>query len=155
MEMWLRFAAHGSVGFIFAFQGVYRRHGASMSAAYYLASDGGDVYKKHGRLRALQQQKLAFECFSQHCKDVMPRYEHLCRRLHWQLSVSSVRQASAAFNDDEMEESRELSDFALTLCPEIKRSSAWLKLALKRCMGARAWRAVRPAAVAIRAMLRN
>ena len=155
MEMWLRFAAHGSVGFIFAFQGVYRRHGASMSAAYYVASDGGDVYKKYGRLRALQQHKLVFDRFSQHCKDLMPRHKHLCRQLYWHLSVSSVSHASAAFNDGEMEESRELSDFALTLCPEIKRSSAWLRLAFKRCMGARAWRAVRPATGAIRAMLRN
>jgi glycosyltransferase involved in cell wall biosynthesis len=156
MEMWLRFAAHASVGFIFALQGVYRRHTASMSAAYYLASDDGHIYRKNGRLCALRQQKLAFDFFFEHCKehgkDVLPRCEHLCRRIYRHLSESSVRQASAAFNDGEMEESRQLSDFALAVCPEVKSSSAWLKLMFKRWMGARTWLAVRPAAAAIRAM---
>jgi hypothetical protein len=54
-----------------------------------------------------------------------------------------------------MEESKQLSDFALAVCPEIKSSSAWVKLTCKRWMGARTWRAVRPAAAAIRAMQRN
>jgi GT2 family glycosyltransferase len=155
LEMWLRFAAHASVGFIFAFQGVYRRHNANMSAAYYLSSDGRDIYKKNGRLAHVQQQKLAFDCFSEHCKDIMLRCEDLCRRLYRQFSESVVSHASAAFNDGEMEESRQLSDFALAVCPEVKRSPAWLKLACKRWMGARTWRAMRSAAAAIRAMQRN
>jgi glycosyltransferase involved in cell wall biosynthesis len=103
MEMWLRFAAHASVGYIFAHQGVYRRHDASMSAAYYLRSDGRqnrpvDIYKKNGRLADLQQKKLAFDCFSEHCKDVMPQSEDLCRRLYRGLSASAVSAASTAFN---------------------------------------------------------
>jgi glycosyltransferase involved in cell wall biosynthesis len=164
VEMWLRFAAHASVGYIFAYQGVYRRHNASMSAAYYLRSDGRhvykknsrlDIYKKSGRLADLQQKKLAFDCFSEHCKDVMPHCEYLCRRLYQGLSASAVSHASAAFNDGEMEESRQLSDFALAVCPEIKKSSAWVKLNCKRWMGAWTWRAVRPVAAAIRAMQRN
>jgi glycosyltransferase involved in cell wall biosynthesis len=155
MELWLRFAAHASIGFIFAHQGVYRRHNANMSTAYYLASDGRSIYSKNGRLAELQQLKSAFDCFSEHCNGVMPRSADLCRRLYRQLSESAVRHASAAFNDGEMEESRQISDFALAFCPEIKSSSAWLKLTCKRWMGARTWRAVRPAAAAIRAMQRN
>jgi glycosyltransferase involved in cell wall biosynthesis len=164
MEMWLRFAAHASVGYIFAYQGVYRRHNSSMSAAYYLRSEGRhtykknrplDMYKKNGRLFHLQQKKLAFDVFSEHCKDVMPQSEDLCRRLYQGLSTSAVSDASAAFNDGEMEESRQLSDFALAVCPEIKRSSAWVKLNCKRWMGGRTWRAVRPVAAAIRAMQRS
>jgi glycosyltransferase involved in cell wall biosynthesis len=164
VEMWLRFAAHASVGYIFAYQGVYRRHNASMSAAYYLRSDGRhiykkngylDIYKKNGRLADLQQKKLAVDCFSEHCKDVMPQYEVLCRRLYQGLSASAVSNASAAFNDGEMGESRQLSDFAVAVCPEIKRSSAWVKLSWKRWMGARIWRAVSPAAAVIRAVRRN
>jgi glycosyltransferase involved in cell wall biosynthesis len=154
VEIWLRFAAHASVGFIFALQGVYRRHSASMSAAYYFVSDGGHIYRKYGRLGDLRQQKLAFDFFSEHCKDVMPRCDHLCRRLYRQLSESAVRHASAAFNDGEMEESRQLSDFALAVCPEIKSSSAWVKLTCKRWMGTRTWRAVKPAVAAIRATQR-
>jgi hypothetical protein len=155
MEMWLRFAAHASVGFISAYQGVYRRHRANMSTAYYFISDGRLIYTKNGRLAELQQRKSAFDCFAERCNDVLPRCEHLCRRLYRQLSESAVRHASAAFNDGQMEESRELSDFALAVCPEIRSSSAWVKLTYKRWMGARTWRAVRPAAAAIRAMQRN
>jgi GT2 family glycosyltransferase len=153
VEMWLRFAAHASVGFIFAYQGVYRRHSASMSTAYYFASDGRLIYRKNGRLGNLQQLKSAFDCFAEHC-DVM-QCEHLCRRLYRQLSESAVRHASAAFNDGEMEESRKLSDFALRVCPDIKSSSVWVKLTCKRWMGRRTWCAVRPAVAGLRAMQRN
>jgi hypothetical protein len=155
MEMWLRFAAHASVGYIFTYQGVYRRHNASMSAAYYLSSDGRNIYRKNGRLAELQQLKSAFDCFSEHCKDVMPRSEDLCRRLYRQLSESAVRHASAAFNDGQMDESRQISDFARAVCPEIRNSPAWVKLICKRWIGARAWRAVMPGVAAIRAMHRN
>jgi GT2 family glycosyltransferase len=155
MEMWLRFAAHASVGFISAYQGVYRQHRANMSTAYYLISDGHLIYTKNGRLADLQQRKSALDCFSEHFNDVLPGCEHVCRRLYRRLSESAVGHASAAFNDDRMEESRQLSDFALAVCPEIKSSSAWVKLTCKRWMGARTWRAVRPAAAAIRAMQRN
>jgi GT2 family glycosyltransferase len=154
VEMWLRFAAHASIGFIFAYQGVYRRHSASMSTAYYFASDGYDIYRKNGRLGNLQQLKSAFDCFSARC-NVMPRCEHLCRRLYRQLSESAVRHASAAFNDGEMEESRQLSDFALAVCPDIKTSSAWVKLTCKRWVGRRTWCTVKPAVAAIRAMQRK
>jgi hypothetical protein len=155
MEMWLSFAAHASVGFISAYQGVYRQHRANMSTAYYFISNGRQIYTKNGRLADLQQRKSAFDCFSERCNDVLPRYEHLCRRLYRQLSESAVGHASAAFNDGQMEESRELSDFALAVCPGIKSSSAWLKLTCKRWIGARTWRAMRPAAAVIRAMQRN
>ena len=155
MEMWLRFAVHASVGFISAYQGVYRRHSANMSTAYYYISDGRQIYTRNGRLTDLQQRKSALDCFSERCKDVLPRYEHLCRRLYRQLSRSAVGHASAAFNDGQMEESKQLSDFALAVCPEIKSSSAWVKLTCKRWMGARTWHAVRPAAAAVRAMQRN
>jgi glycosyltransferase involved in cell wall biosynthesis len=155
MEMWLRFAAHASVGFIPAYQGVYRCHGANMSRAYYFISDGRVIYTESGRLADLQQRKSALDCFSEHCHDVLPRREHFCRGLYRRLSELAVGRASAAFNDGEMEEFRQLSEFALTICPEIKSSSAWVKLTCKRWMGTRTWRALRPAAAAIRAVQRN
>jgi hypothetical protein len=155
MEMWLRFAAHASVGFISAHQGIYRQHGANMSTACYSISDSGLIFTKSGSLSDLQQRKSALDCFSEHCNNVPLRSEHLCRGLYWQLSELAVERASAAFNVGLMEESREVSDFALAICPEIRRSAAWIKLICKRWMGAQTWRAVRPVAVAIRAMQRN
>jgi hypothetical protein len=155
MEMWLRFAAHASVGFISAYQGVYRQHADNMSKEYYFISAGRVIYTKNGRLADLQQRKAAIGCFSEHCKHVAPRSEYLSRGLYRKLSALAVGRASAAFNDGRMEESRELSDFALAVCPEIKSSSAWLKLTCKRWMGSRTWQLVRFAADAIRAMQRN
>lgn len=155
MEMWLRFAAHASVGFIFALQGVYRRHNDAMSAAYYSASDGCHTYKKFGRLSDVQQRKLAFDFFFEHCQSYMPQCEHLRHRVYQRVSESVVQHASAAFNDGEIEESRQLSEFALTICPEVKRSQAWARLTCKRWMGRRAWRVLQPAIVAIGAKQRN
>jgi glycosyltransferase involved in cell wall biosynthesis len=155
MEMWLRFAAHASVGFISAYQGVYRCHSANMSTRYYVISDGRLVYTKDGRLTDLHQRKSALDCFFEQCKDVLPHSEYLSRRLYRQLSELAVGRASAAFNDAQMEESSQLSEFALAICPEIKRSLVWAKLTCKRWMGARTWRTVRPAAAAIRAMQCN
>jgi glycosyltransferase involved in cell wall biosynthesis len=155
MEMWLRLAAHASVGFISAYQGVYRQHRANMSTAYYFISDGRVIYTKNGRLADLQQRKSTFDCFAEHCNDVLPRCEHLCRRLYRQLSETAVGHASAAFNDGQMEESRQLSNFALAVCPEIKSSSAWVKLTCKRWMGARTWRALGPAVAALRGAQSN
>jgi glycosyltransferase involved in cell wall biosynthesis len=155
MEMWLRFAAHASVGFISAYQGVYRCHSANMSTRYYVISDGRLVYTKDGRLTDLHQRKSALDCFFEQCKDVLPQSEYLSRRLYRQLSELAVGRASAAFNDAQMEESSQLSEFALAICPEIKRSLVWAKLTCKRWMGARTWRTVRPAAAAIRAMQCN
>ncbi|HWC00307.1 MAG TPA: glycosyltransferase family 2 protein [Bryobacteraceae bacterium] len=52
MEMWLRFAAHGSVGIVNWFQAFYRVHQRNMSRQY-------------GILEDLQQRKAAFEIFFQ------------------------------------------------------------------------------------------
>jgi hypothetical protein len=151
MEMWLRFAAHGAVGFISSYQGVYRRHSASMSTAYYFISDGCIF----NRLADLQQRKSAVDCFYERCNDVVPRCEHLRRGLYSRISESAVRHASAAFNEGQMGESKQLSDFAVAIYPQIKNSSAWLRLTCKRWMGAQTWGVVKPAAAAIRAMRRD
>jgi len=52
MEMWLRFAANGSVARINAIQGIYRKHAAAMSNAYYV-----------DRMHDFWQAKLAFDSF--------------------------------------------------------------------------------------------
>src|SRR3954452_21151768 len=126
-----------------------------MSTGYYFISDGRQIFTKSGHLGDLEQRKSALDCFLERCRDVLTRYEQLCRRLYRRLSEMAMMHAHTAFNEGRMEESRQLSDFALAVCPEIKRSSAWVKLNGKRWMGGRIWHAVRPMAAAIRAMQRN
>ena len=151
MEMWLRFAAHASVGFITAYQGIYRRHSANMSAQYfYYTASGRFVYTTNGRLADLQQRKVALEFFFESCKDILPNSGHLRQKLLRSLSKIAVKRASAAFNEGQMEASQQLADFALGQFPNINRSAAWMKLICKRQLGRRAWLALWPAVSWIR-----
>jgi GT2 family glycosyltransferase len=151
MEMWLRFAAHASVGFVSAYQAIYRRHSANMSSAhYYYTANGRFVYTASGRLTDLQQRRAAFDCFFETCGNALPNSERFRRKLYWSLGAMAVGRASAAFNEGEMEGSKQLAEFALGVCPHIKRSLGWMKLNSKWHIGPRAWRALRPAIAGIR-----
>jgi GT2 family glycosyltransferase len=149
MEMWLRFAAHGSVGFLSAYQGVYRRHTTNMSTAYYYYTANGRFVHK-ARLAEIQQRKAAFDCFFETCSDALPNSERLRQKLFWSLGAMAVGRASAAFNEGQMEVSKQLAEFALGVCPQIKRSLGWIKLSCKCRMGPRVWRALQPAVARIR-----
>lgn len=61
MEMWLRFAANGSVARIDEVQGIYRRHSTAMSNAYYSE-----------KLSDYRQCQLAFESFFDEYGDRVP-----------------------------------------------------------------------------------
>ena len=149
MEMWLRFAAHASVGFISASQGVYRQHRANMSTEFYHISNGRVTYRKDGRLADLQQRKRALDCFAEHCRNFAPSCVQFCDGLYRHLSEIAVGRASAAFNEGALEGSVQLSDLAVEIHPRITHSSAWIRLAAKRWMGSRTWRAVKPVIAAI------
>ena len=132
MEMWLRLAAHASVGIVRECQAVYRRHSANMSLAYY----------KKNRLPDLQERESALNWFLEGCRDRLKNANRLHREMLWSLGCDAIGCASAAFNDDEMELSYQLSEFALSVCPDVKLSWSWTKLACKRQMGLRVWRAL-------------
>ena len=140
MEMWLRLAAHGSVGVVSACQAVYRRHAENMSLHYTLKT----------WLPDLKQRKAAFDSFFQTCSYTLPSAERLHRKLFFLLSREAVGYASAAFNERKTEISEQLSDYAIELCPKIRRSLPWIKLSCKRCMGYRAWRVLQPLVACIR-----
>lgn len=133
MEMWLRFAAHASVGILGAYQAVYRLHGKNMSIGY----------SAKGYLSDLQQRKAALDVFFQTCGHRLPDTQQLRRKLFWSLGCDAVGHASTAFNEGEMAVSGQLSDFGLSMCPEVKRSLPWTKLTCKRLLGLRAWRALK------------
>ena len=139
-EMWLRFAAHGSVGFVNARQGVYRRHRANMSWTYYANGLWGD----------LQQRRRALDCFVESCGAMLPDVEGLREKLLRELSIVMVGHASEAFNKGDMDTSAQLSDLALATFPRIVRTPDWFKLTVKKRIGRRAWSALRPAVAALR-----
>ena len=61
MELWLRFAAHASVGMSEAYEAVYRRHAGNMSLDYTVKT----------WLPDLQQRKAAFDCFFKTCSHAL------------------------------------------------------------------------------------
>jgi hypothetical protein len=132
MEMWLRLAAHGSVGILKAYQAVYRRHTNNMSLAY----------TADGFLPDVQQRKAALDCFFQTCGHAFPNTQRLESKLNWSLGCDALGLASSAFNEGKDHTSRQLCDFALGICPSIRWSLPWTKLACKRSMGFKTWSAL-------------
>jgi glycosyltransferase involved in cell wall biosynthesis len=132
MEMWLRFAAHGPVGFIDAIQAVYRRHSTNMSGGYSAEQD-------------FLQRKLAFEHFLDRCSVVLPDANDLRSSLMGNLALDAISCASRAFNDGDVELSERLSAIASKLNPKVTRSRRWWLLACKRQLGSRGWQLLRPA----------
>lgn len=141
LELWLRLAAHASVGIVKAEQAVYRRHAGNMSLAYF----------QDNCLSDLQQRKVAFDVFAHTCRDALPASQRLHRSLLTPLAREAVGHASSAFNSNRMDLSRRLCDFAADLHPGVRRSLAWNALACKKLIGRRLSSALLPAVARIRA----
>ena len=123
MEMWLRLAAYGSVGYIDANQAVYRRHETNMSIAY----DG---------LADLQGREKAFRAFfvsGARQLDPSGRLERDC--LHG-LAGEAFRHASMALNRGEVAAAAEFKRYGLAMSPTARLSLNWLKLAVKQALRA-------------------
>src|SRR5262249_14133193 len=144
MEMWLRLAAHGSVGFVREGQAVYRRHGDNMSLSY---------MAEHW-LRDLEQRKAAFDCFFRTCSHMLPDSELLRRRLLHLLACEAVGHASASFNNQRLDLCEQLSSFAVRISPKVTKSLPWAKLACKRRIGLKTWRVLQPVADGMRRAVR-
>jgi Glycosyl transferase family 2 len=134
MEMWLRLSTYSSVGISEDYQAVYRRHGSNMSEAYMTDSWLPDV----------QQRKAALDYYFQTCSDVLPNPQTLRHKLYWLLGVDAISLASAAFNEGQTNACEKLTDYALDICPNIKRSFVWQKLTFKRVIGFKIWLTLQP-----------
>lgn len=132
LEMWLRLAAHGSVGLVDAPQAVYRRHSANMSDGYARDYGMGD----------LRQRRDAFDVFVAHAENVMPGATRMHSRLRHALAREAVGQASRAYTDGSQAASRRLMDFARETDPSIRFSVQRLKLGLKQLLGVERSRAL-------------
>ena len=131
MEMWLRLAAHGNVGIVDMEQAAYRRHPSNMSLGYDMLAD-------------LRQRAKAFEIFFSTCSDRLSDGAVLRARLHRQLAEDAVAHAHLAFNNRQREECDRILGFALAIDPAIRRSSSWLRLVAKRCLGDQLWSRLAP-----------
>lgn len=139
-EMWLRLAAHSSVGYLRSDQAVYRRHSLNMSREY----------ENKNVLRDLHQRKAALDVFLQTCAAQLPNIQQLHAGLVEALSLNAIGLASSAFNRDEIKPSQAISEFAASIYPGARRTLAWNRLALKRRLGRKLCSALLPAASMIR-----
>lgn len=134
IEMWMRFAAHASVGFVRAVQAYYRRHGDNMSLKYYRQS--------------LKDHREVLEA----CEDVLTRY---CARFSesssWRESMrrglgrKALQSASSALDSGDTEGYDECLQFAEEVCPWLRRSHMWWRLRAKRFLGQPVWQRCRAA----------
>ena len=138
MEMWLRLALRGTVGLIEANQAVYRRHEQNMSQGF------------NGRLRDLQQRKVALDSVFDGDVQVGPDMARLRGRLIEALARDAVSQASEAFNRGDAAECRRMLEFAVQIFPGAPRFEQWRRIAWKRRLGRKLWAAMHPMVLELR-----
>lgn len=131
LEMWFRLAAHAPVGFIDDDQAVYRIHANNMSGAYF-----ADM------LPDIEQRQMALECFFESASSLLPDENGLRTQLFGDLGQIAIGRASMAFNQGRHDLSQSLGTLALKLDPNVRRSLNWRKLAFKRAVGPKIWRAL-------------
>jgi len=137
MEMWLRFAAHRSVGVFATPQGVYRRHDRNMSLAY--------VARERVTLVDLQQRAAALAVLFDGPARDLPNLSRLRARTVGALAREALWAAHTAFETDQPDACRAFAGFATALYPQVRTSRPWTTLAVKRWLGARTWAALSPA----------
>jgi glycosyltransferase involved in cell wall biosynthesis len=131
MEMWLRFAAHASVGVLSTEQAFYRIHGKNMKFNYVDLQD-------------IQQRRAAFQALFQGYGDRLRDRERLQSLAARKLAEFAFWAASRAFDRGEVVGCREVLRLALEIDPALKTRPEWPRLRWKRFIGPRAWSTLRP-----------
>jgi glycosyltransferase involved in cell wall biosynthesis len=144
-ELWLRLAAHGSVGFLGAHQAVYRLHHGNMSRAFFSRSFLPD----------LLERRAVVESFFEGDGQRLPGHGELRQQVLRELAISALGHASGAFNENESELSAEIEQLALSIYPDARNTFAWKKLSFKRRIGAHRWHAIRPLLASLRRLRRT
>jgi hypothetical protein len=139
LEMWMRFAAHASVGIIAADQAFYRVHGKNMHKETYAA----DRF-------ILEQHKQAFDSLFSEYGSRFADAADLHAKAMRGVARAALSRATRAFERGQVEECKDLLNFAQAVDPSVRRESIWSSLRLKRIMGPRTWRLLYPAVRAIR-----
>ena len=131
MDMWLRFAAKGSVAVVDAEQAYYRLHGANMSAGYSGPSE-------------FAQLRDAFDSFfddqGRHLTD-LSRIRQIAER---GLAVHAFYLANDLFNSGDTTACEKFLRLAVEQWPGVRSHRGWRRLRLKRLLGSRSCGMLRP-----------
>jgi glycosyltransferase involved in cell wall biosynthesis len=137
MEMWLRLAAHGSIGFVDTYQAFYRTHGQNMYTAY-------------AGPRDLRQRAIAFDVLFDEHRSRMCNPDRLRALSRNSLAWAAFWAGMAFFDRGELEASRECHGLAMEFYPAIRRSASWWKFRCKQVIGPRLSGRLRRVAARIR-----
>ncbi|HEY1380946.1 MAG TPA: glycosyltransferase [Gemmataceae bacterium] len=133
-EMWMRFAAHGSIGFVDAPQAFYRWHTSNMTHTYNVGTG----------FRNLEQMKAAFDVFFRDWGHLVPESERLRATIGRSTGELAFWTASRAFDRGDLATCRQYLDFALTAWPRLRSGGAWRRLRWKMLLGHRCWSLSQP-----------
>jgi glycosyltransferase involved in cell wall biosynthesis len=133
LEYWLRSAARSSIGILDAYQAYKRLHGCNMQLEFVL-----------GRVRDLEQLAEAFRSFFERDGGQISNATSLYETARRSLARKAFWSASEAFEMGRSSECDTLLRLAKNLCPNLPNQKSWSRLAWKRRIGIRAWRAIRP-----------
>jgi glycosyltransferase involved in cell wall biosynthesis len=134
MEMWMRFAVHGSVGVVRAVQAYYRWHSGNMSCQYYNK-------KLSDRREVLRTCKHVFDTWGER----FPRFDVWWKSMCQRCGDDAFWQASEEFDKGDKDAYKAYLEFAEEISPSIRHSSMWWRLRAKRFVGNSLWQKLSPA----------
>jgi glycosyltransferase involved in cell wall biosynthesis len=126
MEMWLRFAAHASVGVLDTEQAYYRIHGENMKLGY-------------TRIEDIRQRKEAFDIFFRECGSRLADAERIQALSHRGLAEVAFWEAYKSFDRGDLRICQELLEFATVADPTMRSHRSWTRLRWKLLIGPRLW----------------
>lgn len=133
-EMWMRLASKGEVGLLRGVdQALYRRHTENMSSTY-------------EPLRQFELARTTFDAILQQDEGHLPNAERLAPLVHRKLAWEALFAASRGLDRGVVSESEvdALVAFAFACCPEARSMPVYRALKLRRFIGPRAVRWLRP-----------
>jgi glycosyltransferase involved in cell wall biosynthesis len=142
IEMWLRFAAHGSVAALECQQAYYRVHAENMSARYCGVAD----------LVQLRAAFLTFFAANGHRLGGCRALHELVRR---NLASEFYWLAQGLFDQGDVAACEECIGLALETYPAFRYRPEWARFQCKRLMGVALWSQLRPALRRVRRSMRS
>jgi glycosyltransferase involved in cell wall biosynthesis len=131
MEMWLRFAVNGPVGYIGAYQAGVRKHPKNMSKGFQGLGD-------------IQQRNLVLDNVFKHNAGHIYEWENLKSYMYRSLGEFAVQWAGTRYFQGDHDSCQELLRYAEQLHPRIRYTLFWHLHAVKRRIGPEAWSAIGP-----------
>ena len=144
MELWMRFAAHGPIGFVDARQGYYRWHGQNMQTRYAGA----------GQLDDLRQRLAAWRAIMESCRHLIPAADALSLRAARCIADTALARAHQAFQDGDLPFCEQCLAYAVEVCPDIRTTTTYARMMWKRRLGRTTWSVLQPGYLLVRRLRR-